>query len=418
MKQIWIWNHYASDMFASLGGRHYWFAKQLIKKGYLPSVFCASTFHKSDEIMDTGRKKSAVKFLDNIPFVFVKARKTNAHGFSRILNIVTFYLNIFSAAKRYAKENGKPDAILASSVHPLTLIAGIKTARKFHIPCICEIRDLWPEAIFSYDAAKEKSLLGKILIAGEHWIYRHADKLIFTKEGDADYIKEKRWDTGQGGDIDMSNVYYINNGVDIAAFSNNVKCHQLDDEDLLSAKTIVTYVGAIRPLNNIERLVETALLLKDHSDIKILIYGSGSELPALSEQASALGLTNIAFKGEVDKQYIPYILSKSYINLLVYTSTKWNWSRGNSSNKLFEYMASGKPIISNVKMNYSIIDRYKCGLELEEDTPAAIAEAILSIKNMPANEYEVLGENGKTGAMDFDFTVLTDKLIAVLDTVW
>ncbi len=74
-------------------------------------------------------------------------------------------------------------------------------------------------------------------------------------------------------------------------------------------------------------------------------------------------LDNVKMKGFVNKKYIPYILSKSSVNILNYSQTQYNWSRGNSSNKLFEYMASGKPMISTVKMGYSIIEKYKCGIE-------------------------------------------------------
>lgn len=48
-KRIWIWNHYATDMFFNKGGRHYWFAENLIKKGYETTIFCASTRHNSSD---------------------------------------------------------------------------------------------------------------------------------------------------------------------------------------------------------------------------------------------------------------------------------------------------------------------------------------------------------------------------------
>jgi len=56
------------------------------------------------------------------------------------------------------------------------------------------------EAIFAVSNLKEKSIIGRLLTAGEHWIYKRADALIFTKEGDTDYIKEKGWDTDHDGD--------------------------------------------------------------------------------------------------------------------------------------------------------------------------------------------------------------------------
>jgi glycosyltransferase involved in cell wall biosynthesis len=80
-------------------------------------------------------------------------------------------------------------------------------------------------------------------------------------------------------------------------------------------------------------------------------------------------------------------------------------------------MASGKPIISTVKMGYSIIEKYKCGVELKNSTPQELANAILEIKKMPLEKYELLSNNAKRGAEDFDFKVLTEKLIDVINTV-
>ncbi len=122
-------------------------------------------------------------------------------------------------------------------------------------------------------------------------------------------------------------------------------------------------------------------------------------------------------KGFVNKCFIPYILSKSSVNILNYSNTQYNWSRGNSSNKLFEYMASGKPIISTVKMGYSIIEKYNCGIELEDSTPQNLVEAILKVKSMSKEEYQKIGNNAKKGALDFDFNVLTDRLINVIKIV-
>src|SRR5699024_9919515 len=129
--------------------------------------------------------------------------------------------------------------------------------------------------------------------------------------------------------------------------------NQFEDKDLISKKFNVTYVGSIRPVNNVGNILDAAHLLKDQKDIQFLIYGDGSEKELLEKKVSAKKLGNVKIKGFVNKQYIPYILSKSHINLLNYSQTQYNWKRGNSSNKLFEYMASGKPIISTVSMGYS-----------------------------------------------------------------
>jgi glycosyltransferase involved in cell wall biosynthesis len=417
-KKIWIMNHYATNSYYNSGGRHYWFAQNLLKRGYNPTIFCANTRHNSKDSLEIGKyEKYTTRLLDGIPYVFVKTTASFGNGLDRIKNMLLFYFNLFKAAEKYKKTNGKPDVILASSVHPLTMVAGIKIAKKLNVPCICEIRDLWPEAIFSFKKLKESSILGKLLIKGEYWIYKNADALIFTKEGDTDYIKEKKWDKEQGGKIDIRKCHYINNGLDLDAFEKSITEFVLDDKDLDKDKFNIVYAGAIRPVNDVGKILDAALHLKDENEIQFLIYGDGNQKELLEQRLINESLSNVKMKGSVDKKFIPHILSKSSVNLLNYSQNQYNWSRGNSSNKLFEYMASGKPVISTVKMGYSIIDRYNCGIELDNSTPEELSKAILEIKRMSKEKYKAIGFNARQGAKDFDFAILTDKLDRVINSV-
>jgi len=404
-------------MFKEQAGRHYWFAKYLLKEGYEPTIFCASTVHNSTENIDTQNNKYIKKTVNGIPFIFVKTPSYNGNGKKRIINMIAFYKNLFPTARHFAKLQGKPDVILASSVHPLTMVAGVKIAKKFGVPCICEVRDLWPEAIFSINKVREKSVFGKVLTMIEHHIYKKADAIIFTKEGDTDYIKEKQWDIDHGGDIDLKKCFYINNGVNLDAFIISIKGNKLDDIDLDDKKFNVVYAGSIRPVNNVGNILDAASLLKNEKDIQFLIYGGGNQEGVLKQRIIKEALINVKMKGFVEKKYIPYILSKSSINLLNYSHTQYNWSRGNSSNKLFEYMASGKPIISNIKMGYCILEKYKCGFSLEESTPEELVKVILKIRDMSKDEYEKMGNNAREGVKDFDFKVLTEELIEVINNV-
>lgn len=418
---IWIMNHYASDMFRDKAGRHYWFAKKLEERGHNVTIFCSQTYINSKHCIDLGKKRSLVQHDGKTPFVFVAANEYSGNGKQRVLNMVNFYRNLKPAAREYAKQNGKPDVIIASSVHPLTMVAGIQIAKKLKVPCICEVRDLWPEAIFAFNKAKQNSLLGRMLTTGEHWIYKNADALIFTKEGDTDHLKEEGWTTEQGGDIDLAKCHYINNGVNIPVYKKQIETEIPDDQDLNDESAFnVVYAGTIRPVNNVGNILDCAALLKDvpeYQDVRFLVYGEGSELEALRKRANDENLSNVKLKGVVERRFIPHILSKSSVNILNYSQAQYNWSRGNSSNKLFEYMASGKPVISTVKMGYSIIQKYECGIELDCSTPEKLAEAIKQLHDMPKDAYEALGRNAARGAKDFDFDVLTGKLIEVIASV-
>ena len=417
MHRFWIFNHYATTPLTGPLLRHYYFAEYLKERNIETTVFAANELHQTGGCVDTHGKPCLRTEEEGVPFVFVKTSKYEGNGISRVKNMVSFFLGLLKISKGYAKQYGKPDVIMGSSAHPLTSIAGILVARRFRVPAIVEVRDLWPEAIFSFGKVKMNSLVGRLLSAGEKWMYVHADAIVFTKEGDVDHIKEMGWDKDHGGKIDLAKCHYINNGVNLKDYYASIEKDILKDPDLEDDSFKVVYTGTVRPVNNVGNLLDTAKLLKDKKDIKFLIFGGGSELEKLEKRVQDEHIDNVIFKGFVEKKYIPYILSRSSVNVLNYSQANYNWSRGNSSNKLFEYMASGKPIISTVKMGYCILDKYQCGLSLEECTAKALAEQILKIHDMPEEAYAQMAENAKNGAKDFDFPVLTRKLYQVIKSV-
>ncbi len=416
-KNTWIFHHYATP--PSLGGmsRAYEFGKRLIDAGQECTVFSSAYLHYTlENLIDN--KASFVEYRENdVPFIFVRSSKYEGNGFTRLKNMFSFTFNLKKIAKNLRKKGNIPDIIYASSPHPLTVILGIILAKKWGIPVITEYRDLWPEAIFKYSSLREKGLIGRFLIAGEHWMYKNSDAIIFLKEGDTDYLKDKKWTREEGGDIDLNKCYYINNGVDIKMFEKQIKDNHFKDEDLESDKFNVVYTGAIRPVNNIGNILDTAHLLKDLDDIQFLIYGEGSELPYLKERIKNEGLDNVKLKGYVDKRNIPNVLHKSSVNLLNYSQDKYNWSRGSSSNKLFEYMASAKPVISTVKIGYNPLEKYNCGITLENDTPEDLAEAIKHIYNLDEEDYREMGENARLGARDYDYDIQAKKLLDLVESL-
>lgn len=410
---IWYFHHYATPY--SIPGLHrpFEFGTYFNDVGHNVTVFTSSYLHYSDNNMITDGERYIVKEYDGIPTVFVKTCGYASSGINRIRNMFQFYRRLFGVAKKFSKKNGLPDIIVASSPHPLTMLAGIKIAKKFGIPCICEVRDFWPEVFFQGGRLKEKSLLGKILLAGERWIYKKCDSLVFLKEGDHEYIREHKWDIESGGKINMKKCYYINNGVDLKLFNERLNNATFSDPDLDNSKFTVTYCGTIRPINQVDLLVDAAKHLD--SDTQVLIYGTGNCVDALKDKIENEKIKNVKLKGYVDNALIPCVLSRSSVNILNYSAKGYNWSRGNSSNKLFEYMASGKPIISTVKMGYDLLERFSCGSSTKECTPEAIAKNVKMIKDLPESEYSAMCENAKRAAEQFDIPVLAEKYLNVIN---
>ena len=415
-KNVWILNHYAGGMPFSQGGRHFWFAKYLRKEGYSPVVFVSNSKHNpgTETFYDIdGLWEEHYDQEIETPFVYVKARKYSGNGLARVLNMLDFYRNVKIAAKQYAKQYSKPDIIYASSVHPLTLVAGIELARKFKIKCICEVRDLWPESIVEYsDRWTKNNIIMKMLYLFEKNIYKKADTVIFTFEGGTRYIKDKGWQK----DVTIEKVKYINNGIDIKAFDQEREQYVVNDKDLDRKDVVkIVYTGSIRLVNNVDIILDTAKLLNPEKYL-FLIWGNGTEIERLESRVEDEKITNVIFKGRVNKTFIPNVLSRADICFANSTATQLGRRYGLSLNKIFEYLASGKPSVCNIPSDFNPIAQEKAGIVLDEPTPSVIASTIEKIAELPKTEYEQFCINARRGAEKYDFEKLTEKLIDIIET--
>ncbi len=417
-KTVWLMNHYASHMLFDKGGRHYFFAKFLDIAGYKPVVFCANIMNnRTEERCIETEDLWAVKEAEEIhtPFVYVKARKYKGNGKQRVFNMIDFFFNVKKAAVEYAEKNGKPDVIIASSVHPLTMVAGIQLAKKFGVKCICEVRDLWPEAIVAYSKKiTRNSIPAKIMYAGEKWIYKKAAAVIFTQEGGPDYVCEHGWDKKHGGPIDNDKLFHINNGVDLEAFDENLINFPYADEDLDNPELFkVVYCGSIRRINNLGLIVDAAKLITDPK-VKFVIFGDGDELETLKKRVVDEEIANVVFKGRVNKQYIPSIDSKADLNVV-----HWEMNPllrvGESYNKSFEYFAAGKPVFYTVRPGYSIVEKYGCGRLTEGFEPKDIAAGIQAMAEMSEEEKVEMAKNARKTAEVYDFKNLTKMLMGIIE---
>lgn len=420
-KNIWIINHYAGnvpegDAPVSAGRRHFIFAEKLRKRGFMPVVFCSNAKHNAYGYFHEFKglyKMEYVKSID-VLFAYVKSRDYIGNGVKRVLNMVDFYRNIIKVGEKCAQEQGAPSIIYASSAHPLSLIAGIKLARRFNVKCVCEVRDLWPESIVAYGFASASNPIIKLLYKIEKRIYEKADAIIFTMEGGIDYLHEKRWTQQEEGNIDTSKVYHINNGVDLLKHNENLTKFNYDSpiiEDKKIFKAI--YTGSIRRANNIDKVIDAAQLLKD-TNVHFLIFGEGNERNMLSERCKRGSIHNVHFMGPVEKKYIPSILSKADVNFFILEDSDL-FRFGLSVNKSFEYLASGKPMIIFGKSSYSMIDCYRCGIHVNSSSIEDFASAIVEIKNLSKHEYHDMCVNARKAAEEYDYNVLTDKLIRVME---
>lgn len=411
LKRIWIFSQDAMTLKRGTLTRHYTFAQKLIEIGYDVTIFAASFVHNTNMNEIENHSLFYEKNEDGVPFVYVRTASFHKNNVARVRNMLDYYFHL----KRTVKHFPKPDVIYASSPQFLTMLAGVQIANRLKVPCITEVRDLWPESLVEYGGMSRKNLAIRCMYRLERYCYIHSDSIIFTMEGMYDYVAEQGW----GNRIPKSKCAYINNGVNLEQYRSNALDYEFPDAQLNDPDTFkVIYCGSIRTANHVGALVECADVLKSKGlarKIQFLIFGDGTERRRLEEEAVKRGLDNICFKGFIEKKYIPYILSKGDLNVLNY-KVAGTQKYGNSSNKLFEYLASGHPVLANIEEgNYPIISKYQCGIVLRDKSVTAYADAVESFAMMNAEEYDRYCENALKTVQMFDFDVLTKKLVDVIE---
>lgn len=407
--KIWFFNHYAVPPALYPLARTYNFAKFLIKGGHSVKIFAASTVHNANINLIDNSDKYKEETIDGINYIYLKTGNYKTNGLDRIINMVQYTLGLFKVTKHF----DRPDVIVASSVHPLACVAGIKIANRYKCKCVVEIADLWPQTLIDFGMISKNGLTAKVLYQLEQWIYKNADKIVFTMEGGKDYVIET---FGTNKYINLSKINYINNGIDIDNFNKQKIKHRYEDKELNKNELFkVIYTGSLGEANATHYIVEAARIIqnKGYENIKVIIFGSGYKKTELEEYCKINNLKNVSFKGRVDKKYIPNILNKS--NLNIFTGKNINlYKYGLSLNKMFDYMASGKPALSNIECGYDMLEKYNFGITVQGGSAEALAEGILKFYNMPKNEYNRYCQNALQAAQDFDFKVLTDKLEEII----
>ena len=90
---------------------------------------------------------------------------------------------------------------------------------------------------------------------------------------------------------------------------------------------------------------------------------------------------------------------------------------GSSENKLFEYLASGKPICANVKPNFSVVEKYDCGIEKNIYDEQEYANLIWEFVSMDREQYMETCTNARHAAERYDFRILVDRLEHIILSV-
>ena len=413
IKSIWLVNKYAMPPQYESRLRTIKFAHYLQKMGYKVIVFGSSVMHNTKiDLIDDGSKYINRQYGD-LNFVHIKSCKyKKTAGIRRVWSDIEFHYRLVWLAKEFEK----PDLVVATTF-PLISNPLLSYCHKHGIKYITEMLDWWPDDFVDFGLVSAKNPIMKYLFRVAKNNYVKSDASVFSIKGCYKYFEDKGWDQEHGGPLDLSKVYYINNGVDLGDFNAWKNIYRIEDDDLKSDKNLIIYLGSVRLANNVMQIVKAAECLKERTDVLFLIYGDGDDREPLIQYCKEHQLTNVKFKDKwIDPKYVPYVLSHSYLNILNYTAHFGKY--GISSSKMFQYMAAGKPIVCNVDIMYSDILAHQIGICHDMTDEQDYANAIQTILDLPETDYLAMCDRAKNAAKEYDYPYLAKQMAEVIEKLF
>lgn len=398
--KIWILNHYAISPEFPGGTRHFDLAKELNKRGHEVTIF-ASSFHYS--LMKETVRYPCFKYykeegVEGVKFVWIRTPPYKKSDWRRVWNMLTYFWRVcLVGSKKIAREIEGVDVVIGSSVHLFAVLSAYLLSRKANSKFIMEVRDLWPQTLIDMGVPRYHPfviLLGKL----EKFLYIRADKIIVLLPGAKDYITKKK--------ISSDKIYWIPNFVDI----HRIKFTRRESSD----EFVVTFMGSFAKTNNLDTLLDTAKLLKKQSKIIFKLFGDGPEMNRISQIIKKEKLENVKLYPPVPKTEISKVASETDAFIILLRNLPI-YRYGISLNKMYDYMALGRPIIFAGKSLNNPIDEAKAGITVPPEDAKAIANAILTLKNTSYDERVKMGLNGRKYVLENNTVeVIADKFEKII----
>ncbi|MFC3039869.1 glycosyltransferase family 4 protein [Virgibacillus xinjiangensis] len=411
--KIWLLNHHATGN----EGRHPSFSKYFSELGVDVTLLTSSFLHNSYKETQEYKEREYYKEvkMDNYKKVFFKTPSYSSNGPKRLLNQLCFSYRAYRYGREKLKTESTPNIIMGSSVHLFTALAAYLLSRQATSKFVFEIRDIWPQTLIDLGALNEKSVFAKLLKKIEGFLYKKADLIVSVLPNAQNHIEKYQ--------IDSDKIVYVPNGIDYPKYKDtlNSPFTATEARDFFRSHRdnfIVTFTGAHGLANGLTTVVKAAHeleMLEIDSSYKshLLLVGDGPEKEQLVSLTKQYRLNNITFLDKVPRDQVGHILNNSDCCLFHLKSTPV-FKYGLSSNKLFDYMMSEKPMLFAVDTSFDFAKEAENGLSIPSDSPSLMAKSIKEIKEMGEVERGKLGENGKRYVeQNHDYYKLTQRLLNI-----
>ena len=301
--------------------RSYYLAKALVDKGFETVVVTGSN------------DKEGIQDVDGITVHYLKVPYNNNFGFlKRGISFVRFV----NRAVVEAKKIQTADLVYAISV-PLTVgIAAMRIQKRFGIPFIFEVGDLWPEAPIEMGFINN-AILRNYFIGLERKVYEKAESVIALSTAIEDGVRRV---------VPNKKIHLIPNMADTDFYKPKPKDKVLEKKFGVDKKFVISYIGALGFANGLDHLLDAARFAHTaRLEVKFLICGEGAMREKLSKKITEEKIENVSLLPFANRDGVREIMNVTDASFISYLPFKV--LETGSPNKYFDALAAGKMVITN-----------------------------------------------------------------------
>jgi len=271
------------------------------------------------------------------------------------------------------------DVVLGTSPPIFQAASAWAVALLKRVPFVLEVRDLWPEFAVDMGVLRNPVLIW-LARRLENFLYSRATVIVVNSPAYRTYL------VGRG--VNGDRVFVVPNGVDVTMFDPDMD--PMEGRSLLGLDSdafVVMYAGALGMANDIGTILRAAEILEDLPNIRFVLAGDGKERANLEKSAEDSGLENVYFPGSFPKSEIPRLLAAA--DVCVATLMNIPMFATTYPNKVFDYMAAGRPTVLGIDgVIREVVEAANGGIFVPPGDGEALADAVRTLAADPEKTRE------------------------------
>lgn len=405
MKLLIITQYFPPEMGAPQA-RLYELATRLKKIGHSITVLTAMPNYPTGRIFDAYRGKiRKTEILDGLRVIRTFLYPSNSgRSLPRLFSYLSF---AFSTLLFGIWKLGRHDVILIESPPLFIMPSALLISKIVRGKAVMMVSDIWPDLIIrmGYQTA---GLGIKLMLWLEKFSYNHCVAVALTNPGAGEQIKNRF--------SHLKKVTVISNGVDTTFFRPDLRNQQVRAELGADENTfLVGYCGLHGLAQGLEVILNAAVLLREHKNIKFVMIGDGPKKQELVQEAERKQLSNLTFFPHRPKLQMPAVLASLDVSLVPLITRL----PGTMPSKVYEALAAGAvPIVAKGCEGDTLVSKFMAGCCYEPGSAVEMAAEIRKLAIDP-ELYQQIRSNGMALSQRFDrakIAVQTEAILAAIAT--